>query len=501
MEELSILQDSPIGVAILDTTDGSRLFVNQALVKMFGAASQAELIGRDIAETWIDPVRLAAAWSIFQDNGILTNFEAERRRLDGSLWWVLMHCQPIEFDGRQAGIVWHTDITARKRAEEAQARSEKRLSEAVENLSDGFALFDPDDRLVFCNAMFREVNPDLSLRTGMTFEDMLRENIEHGRIIPAIGREEAYMQERLLSHRNPQKPILSKRSDGRWLLLKEERAEDGSTFLINTDLTIMREREEELLRAKERAERLSRTKSDFLANMSHELRTPLNAIIGFSEMLSGDYFGPLGSQKYLEYVDDIRTSSNHLLLLINEILDLSAIEAGERLLNEQELVFRDSAEECISIMTGEIQRNGIGFASSIPDNLPTLFADSLAVKQILINLLSNAVKFTPKGGRVVLAAREKDKWFEVTVSDTGPGIPQADLEGVMEPFVRLDSDAYRSQEGTGLGLSIVKSLIELHKGELRIESEPGNGTSVTVRFPLPAPEGLEQGGSAPSLPD
>ncbi len=330
------------------------------------------------------------------------------------------------------------------------------------------------------------MNPELApnIRAGMTFEEMLRENVENNRILPALGREEAYVQERLATHRNPHKPILSKRSDGRWLLLKEERAEDGSTFLINTDLTLIREREEELLRAKNRAERLSRTKSDFLANMSHELRTPLNAIIGFSEVLSGEYFGALGSQKYLEYAQDIGTSSKHLLLLINEILDLSAIEAGERLLNERDVVFREVAEECVSILTGETRRNSIKFAMSTPDDLPALYCDSLALKQILINLLSNAIKFTPKGGRVILEAGVDGKWFDVTVSDTGPGIAPEDVAGITEPFVRLESDAYRTQEGTGLGLPIVKSLIELHHGELIIDSEPGTGTRVTVRFPL-----------------
>ncbi len=486
MDSLAFLNDCPVGVAIVDVAKGKRLFVNRALVTMFAASSATDLLERDLPDTWVDPAGLDEIWSTMKEGRALVDCEAARKRFDGSVLWVLMHSQSVTFEGKKAAVVWHTDVTARKQAEEARQRSERRLAEAVENFSDGFALFDPDDRLVFCNRMFREVNPDLApnIRPGMTFEDMLRENIQYRRIVPAIGREEAYIQERLSSHRNPQKPILSKRSDGRWLLLKEERAEDGSTYLSTTDLTVLREREEELLLAKEHAERLSRIKSHFLANMSHELRTPLNAIIGFSEVLSGEYFGPLGAQKYREYADDIWNSSKHLLLLINEILDLSAIEAGERLLNEIDLVFREYAGECAAMMAVEARRKGIEFVMALPEDLPLLHADPLALKQVLLNLLSNAIKYTPGGGCVTLEARANRDWFTIAVTDTGPGIPEDELEGITEPFVRLESDAYQTQEGTGLGLPIVKSLMTLHDGELKIESAPGEGTRAVIRFPV-----------------
>ena len=151
----------PIGVAILARDDGRRLFVNAALVEMMGAESEAALMKDDIADTWVDPDRLKEAWSVFESGNNLVNFEAERRRIDGTRWWVLMNTQPVVFDGVPAGIVWHIDISPRKRAEEATRQSEKRFREAVDSLSDGFVLFDAADRMVFCNRMYRRLNPGL----------------------------------------------------------------------------------------------------------------------------------------------------------------------------------------------------------------------------------------------------------------------------------------------------------------------------------------------------
>jgi len=190
------LEACPIGIAILSEDDGRRLFANSALVTMLGSGTREDLLHSDLAETWVDRSQLSKAWSQLQQTKILVNFEAERVRRDGSRWWVLMNGQAITFEGRAGVIVWHIDITDRKEAEEARRESESRFREAVESLSDAFALFDPDDRLIFCNRMFRELNPELAanIRPGMTFEDMVRDNIKHGRIVEAQGCEEEFVR-------------------------------------------------------------------------------------------------------------------------------------------------------------------------------------------------------------------------------------------------------------------------------------------------------------------
>ncbi|MFP6771675.1 MAG: PAS-domain containing protein [Alphaproteobacteria bacterium] len=217
----------PIGIAILAQDDGRRLFVNGALAEMLGSGTKEELLETDFKVTWGDQARMTEAWSVFVEKRNLLNFEAERVRRDGSRWWVLMNTQPIVFEGVDAGIVWHIDISRRIRAVEAARESENRFREAVESLSDAFALFDPEDRLIFCNRVFRELNPDLAanIRPGMTFEDMVRDNLANGRIVAATGREEEFVAERMAQHRNPpDEAMLSQRADGRWLLLREKRA-------------------------------------------------------------------------------------------------------------------------------------------------------------------------------------------------------------------------------------------------------------------------------------
>ena len=199
--------------------------------------------------------------------------------------------------------------------------------------------------------------------------------------------------------------------------------------------------------------------------MSHELRTPLNAIIGFSETMSRQYYGPLGSERYVEYASDIKNSGDHLLHLINDLLDLSAIEAGEHQMHKETLNVQDVIDDCAPITNERAGGKKIVYISNAPHDLPPLEADRRALKQILLNLLSNAIKFTPDGGEVTLTATASNDALMIEVRDTGTGIPEAELETLTDPFVRGESDPYKSQEGTGLGLAIVKSLVDLHDGD------------------------------------
>ncbi len=243
-------------------------------------------------------------------------------------------------------------------------------------------------------------------------------------------------------------------------------------------------RTEELRNAKEMAEFASRSKSQFLANMSHELRTPLNAIIGFSKIMKEQMFGPVGSQKYLEYSGDILSSSSHLLSVISDILDVSKIEAGELVLDISEVDIAHLATACETLLHEQILQKELSVLINIPEGFPKLLADELRIKQIFINLFSNAVKFTSEGGKFwVLGELQSNGGMTIRVEDNGIGISPEDIPKVLEPFGQVDDIMTRSHEGTGLGLSLCKSLMEIHEGTITIESEIGKGTSVALFFP------------------
>jgi signal transduction histidine kinase len=224
-------------------------------------------------------------------------------------------------------------------------------------------------------------------------------------------------------------------------------------------------------------------KSAFLANMSHELRTPLNAVIGFSEMLAARYFGAL-TDKQAEYVNDIHGSGKHLLSLINDILDLSKIEAGGMELETARFDLRAALDNALTLVRERAQRGGIALRLETDPELRAIEGDERKVKQVVLNLLSNAVKFTPRGGAVSLTARRANGAAEIAVTDTGVGIAPADQEAIFEAFRQVGTDVTRKREGTGLGLALTRRFVELHGGTIRVESEPGKGSTFTVTLPL-----------------
>ncbi|MEQ8665961.1 MAG: ATP-binding protein [Rhodospirillales bacterium] len=231
------------------------------------------------------------------------------------------------------------------------------------------------------------------------------------------------------------------------------------------------------------ARNASQAKSRFLANMSHELRTPLNAIIGMADMMRHGVFGEIGNERYLGYLDDVHMSARHLLRLINDVLDISAIEAGKLNLKMEPISVPELIAEGLAVIRQAAAQNGIEFETDVEQDIPKLVADRRSVTQILINLLNNAVKYTQKGGHVQLSVSTTDRAHRFIIRDTGSGIPADILPSITEPFIRAHEDPEVSIEGTGLGLSITKELLNAHNGKLEIESELGIGTTVTVEIP------------------
>ena len=242
--------------------------------------------------------------------------------------------------------------------------------------------------------------------------------------------------------------------------------------------------EAELRAAKQDAELANRSKSEFLANVSHELRTPLNAIIGFSDTVCNEALGPLGNARYLEYMHDISPAGNHLLHLINDILDLSKIETGKSVLREEVVRLSYVIDSCTRIVKHRAEVKGIALNVDLEAVPRTLFADEQKLKQILINLITNGVKFTPAGGEVSIRCRQDRAGYVFEVADTGIGIAPQEVEKALSSFEQLDGALNRKFGGNGLGLSLSKSLTELHGGTLSLCSEVGVGTTVSVCFPL-----------------
>lgn len=254
---------------------------------------------------------------------------------------------------------------------------------------------------------------------------------------------------------------------------------------VNEELeTRVDTRTRELRHSKEIAEMASRSKTDFLNHMSHELRTPLNAIIGFSDIMAKEVLGSLGAPKYLDYATDINRSGHYLLDLINDILDVSVIESGKLVLEDEIADAKGLIEDCDRMVRPRASAANLQLFVEIVDGLPAVNLDARRTKQVLINLLSNAVKFTPESGEIYVdAGLQHDGSFRISITDTGEGISEKDQEKIFEPFGRIEDSLRRGREGVGLGLAICRSIMELHGGGLEVVSEVGRGTRMTMVFP------------------
>jgi two-component system cell cycle sensor histidine kinase PleC len=387
-----------------------------------------------------------------------------------------------------------------------------RLRDAVETISEAFVLWDNQNRLVMCNSKYQQFHglPDAAIRPGTSYETVIAsaaDPVIRKRIKVDGDGEDACTYEAQLE-------------DGRWLHINERRTRDGGYVSVGTDVTALKESQQRLADSeqqqrasvtelrlsrreleqqkqqlvdlaekyaveKNRAEAANRAKSEFLANISHELRTPLNAVIGFSEVMEQGLFGPLGHPKYQEYARDIHESGTYLLEVINDILDMSKIEAGRMALDIEEVDVADIVEDSMKVVGQAASERDINLSRHGPSKL-LIEADRRALKQVFLNLLSNAVKFTRDGGSVDVHLSRTRGLVRISIKDTGIGIPEADILKLGRPFEQVENQFSKSHQGSGLGLAISRALVELHGGSLQIKSREGQGTTVTCTLPIKA---------------
>jgi len=360
----------------------------------------------------------------------------------------------------------------------------RKLSSAVEQSSNVIFITDIDGTIEYVNAQFTK-------SLGYSPDEVIGKN---PRILQADDTPRRVYKElwrTVLLGNEWRGELKDRRKDGKlfWaavsiIPIRNENEDITHFAAMHEDITKRKEAERATDEARHAAELANKAKSDLMANMSHELRTPLNAIIGFSDTMKQEVFGPIGSKKYREYLGDIYDSGRHLLDVINEILDIAAIEAGALDLHEESISATDVVTSAMRIITQRANDGRVSISSSIAPDLPLIYVDVRRVKQVLLNLLSNAIKFTPPGGDVSVTARvNEDGSIAIAVSDTGVGMDQAGIAMALSKFGQVDSGLDRKREGTGLGLPLTKGLMEAHGGEFIIESKKGRGTVVTAVIP------------------
>jgi two-component system, cell cycle sensor histidine kinase PleC len=459
----------------------------------------------------IDLYGLAA--QLADASATLVDHAFRMRHANGNWVWLRARCELVQQsgDGGPHLIGIAVDITEQKTLVERTVEADLRLRDAIETIPEAFVVWDAQNRLVLCNSNFQELHnlPDDAIKAGASYESVV-----------AAGRKPVVRSKVTSEGQSPgARTFEAQLDDGRWLHISERRTKDGGYVSVGTDITNIKRHEEKLMESekrlmatvadlrhsqqklerqaeevadlaekyaeeKTRAEEANQAKSKFLANMSHELRTPLNAIIGFSEIMESGMFGPLGSDKYREYCGDIHQSGQYLLDVINDILDMSKIEAGRIRLDAEPIELEPFLNDAMRVVSGRANDKRLKLTARIGRGI-RLSADHRLLKQIMLNLLSNAVKFTPEGGRVTIRARKTSGgWVSISIADTGIGIPEEALARLGRPFEQVESQLTKSHQGSGLGLAIAKSLTELHHGSMRIHSTPGRGTMVLLRLPM-----------------
>jgi PAS domain S-box-containing protein len=379
-----------------------------------------------------------------------------------------------------------TDVEERRRAERALSEAEKKYRTIVENAAGGIYQVTPDGQ-------FLSANPALAKILGYSSpEEILRDiTIKDNSIYVDAAARSKFLSDITSLDMTKNIELQIKRKDGEVIWVSENvravRDDEGTLLFYEGSMENVDQRKKAeiaLTVAKSESDLANRAKSEFLANMSHELRTPLNAVIGFSEIIKNEAFGPLPNKEYKEYADDIHASGNRLLRVINEILDVSRIEAGERTLNETVVKVSETVKSCLELSEGKLKVANMRVENKITDTSLGIIGEGQALKQMLLNLMSNAIKFSPENSFLMLDAEIDSKGrLRLSITDTGIGMDDAELEKALSPFGQINTEHNRTKSGTGLGLTLVKSLIELHGGALELLSQKGIGTTATLIFP------------------
>ena len=495
-----------------------RIFWSHSMFAILGLDPRDDLLGFGEVGALVHPddIRLYELATQLADGKTKSIDRAFRMRHARGDWvWLRARCEIIrQRDGADPHLIGiAVDITEQKDLMEKTIAADLRLRDAIETIPEAFVLWDAENRLVLCNSNFQDLHdlPDEAITAGAAYEAVV-----------AAGRKPVVRT----SGNHDGAPTLGARTfeaqleDGRWLHISERRTKDGGYVSVGTDITNIKAHEEKLIHSerrlmatvadlrasqqaletqaqqlselaekyseeKTRAEEANQAKSKFLANMSHELRTPLNAIIGFSEIMGSGMFGPLGADRYDEYCRDIHSSGQYLLDVINDVLDMSKIEAGRMRLDRETLKLDQMLADALRVVSSRAAEKKLALALDVEADI-AFEADRRACKQVILNLLSNAVKFTPDGGRVDVRGRRRGAWIVIAIDDSGIGSPYDALDRLGRPFEQVESQHTKSHQGSGLGLAIAKSLVELHGGFMRIRSRPGTGTVVIVRLPRTA---------------
>jgi two-component system cell cycle sensor histidine kinase PleC len=500
-----------------------RVFWSHSMFDILGLAPKDDLLtfGEVNALVHKDDINLYQIATQVADAKVQAIDHAFRmRHADGRWLWLRARCELARQDGEGGphliGIA--VDITEQKNLVERTMAADLRLRDAIETIPEAFVLWDADNRLVLCNSNFQELHhlPDEAVAAGTSYE-----------LVVAAGRKPILRTTVANDEGQPgARTFEAQLDDGRWMHISERRTKDGGYVSVGTDITKIKLHEQKLVEGekrqiatiadlrrsqealqvqtaeladlaekyaeeKTRAEEANQAKSKFLANMSHELRTPLNAIIGFSEIMEAAMFGPLGAEKYSEYSRDIRESGQYLLDVINDILDMSKIEAGGIRLHPEEVELDPVLADCLRVVWQRAGEKHLKLTSHV-DPAISLKADRRALKQIALNLLSNAVKFTPDGGAVTVRGHVRAGMVTIAIEDNGIGIPKDALHKLGRPFEQVESQLTKRHQGSGLGLAIAKSLVEMHGGAMRIRSTLGRGTTVVVRLPLQAKQPVRE---------
>lgn len=463
-------------------------------------ARDAALASADSAiRTSIIIVVVVALIGIVLTLAVFRSIVAPLRRLDTAMSAMIegrtdVDIPPVGQDeiGRMARTLalFRDSIAERARLEAESQRQRARMETAIETISEGFALFDADDRLAVANSRYTSMYPD-SAKLGLTFEEILHDLVDRGITdLDGLSGDE-WIAQRMEKHRRAKGFFEQGLSDGRWMRISERKTPDNGTVGVFADITELKRRQNELEEAKELADSANTAKSQFVANMSHELRTPLNAIIGYSEMLIEEA-QDLNLEDFEPDLQRIRGAGKHLLGLINDILDFAKIEAGKMDVLIEPFDVATLVSQVEGTIAPLIAKNENTFELSIDDDLGGMESDETKIRQSLFNLLSNASKFT-KQGTVSLKVRAIDGRdpggrIEFRVEDTGIGMTPEQKDKLFQAFTQADASTSRNYGGTGLGLAITKEFCRMLGGDVRVESEPGEGSAFTITLPRTCPQ-------------